>query len=190
MQNLAKLYYLYNAQMFGEEFCDDLAPTPKQPNLQEQNLGYNPVGAKIGFITQSPLIDRNHQFLSKKSAQMLENIINNVFHLSKNEYCIFSLFKSYSLTPQNLQELPKYQEILKAQILQSQAQVFVIFGNEEVAQHLLNTTHPIGTLFKFGNKQLLITHPFNALIKRDTFKKETFTHLKLVKNLLANLKES
>lgn len=179
-ENLLKLNYLYHLEMFGENFCEDF-PSPQQQKDQGI-LGHSPKIAKIGFITQTPLLDKDSQFLPKKSSKMLEDIITKVFGLSLQECCILSLFKTQQIS--YTQNLKQHAEILHAQIAQSSACVFVIFGTSEIAEPLFSKNLELGSLIKFKNKSFITTHSFGALIKLPALKKETFNHLKNAKALI------
>lgn len=172
--------------MFGEEFCDDNL-FPQKRNTQSQNpqvLGWNPKGAKIGFITPSPSLDTQNAFLLQKSSQMLQDIIHKVFLLKQSDCGIFSLFKTPEI-PQNRNDDFKYREILLAQIAQCQAKVFVIFGLEEVGEILFpNQNIQIGSVLKFKNKSLIITHSLKALLRLESLKKQTMQHLISAKALM------
>lgn len=179
-ENLLKLQYLYSLEMLGEEFCDDF-PTQQIPQ-KKGILGLSPQKAKIGFISQTPLLDENTHFLPQKSAQMLEDIITKIFNLKLQETCILSLFKTQSITYD--ENLKQHIQILLSQISQSSAQIFVIFGHTEIAQHLFQKDIPMGNPINFKNKKLIITHSFKALIKLTALKKQTLQHLKIAKALL------
>lgn len=167
--------------MLGDSFCEDF---PSIQSTKPQGiLGLSPEGAKIGFISQTPLLGKDNQFLPKKSAQMLENIIAKVFHLTLKDCCIFSLFKT-SQTSYD-EHLKRHIEILLSQISQASAEVFIIFGHSEIAQHLLQKEKlDLGIPFRFKNKHFLITHSFEALIKLTALKKQTLEHLNIAKALL------
>ncbi len=175
--DLLKLNYLYHLEMFGEEFFEGFPQS--NPSTQQGFLGFSPQQAKIGFITQTPLIDKDWQFLPTKSAQMLEDIITKVFALKPQECCIFSLFKTQQISYE--QDIKQHAEILLSQITQSSAQVFVIFGLSEIANHLLPSKVDLGSLTKFKNKSWITTHSLLALIKLPALKKQTFHHLKIAK---------
>lgn len=172
--------------MFGEEFCEaNLLPQTQSSSSQNsQILGWNPKGARVGFITLTPSLDAQNTFLSQKSSQMLQDIIYKVFSLTQNDCGIFSLFKT-SDTPQNRYEDPKYREILLAQIAQCSAKVFIIFGLEEIAEILFpNQKLQLGSMLKFRDKTLIITHSFRALLKLESLKKQTMQHLIKAKELI------
>lgn len=180
------LNYLYHLQMFGEEFCDaNLIPQPQTTSSQDsQILGYNPKGAKIGFITHTPSLDAHSAFLMQKSSQMLQDIMHKVFALNQGQCGFFSLFKTLETLP-NPTEYFKYKEILLAQILQCDARVFVIFGLEEVAQILFPKQNlQLGSMLKFREKTLIITHSLRALLRLESLKKQTMQHLLRAKELI------
>lgn len=179
-QNILKLHYLYNLEMFGEDFCDEF-PT-HHTSKKHGVLGHSPNTAKVGFITQTPLLDENLHFLPKKSATMLEDMITKVFFLNKKDCCILSLFK----TQQTLydENLKGHIKILLSQILQSPAQTFIVFGTSELANHLFGKNLEIGNKVKFKNKNFIITHSFGALIKLTALKRQTLEHLKIAKALI------
>lgn len=179
-ENLLKLQYLYSLEMLGEEFCDNF-PT-SQDREQKGVLGHSPQKAKIGFISQTPLLNENTHFLPQKSAQMLEDIITKVFNLSLQEACILSLFKTQAISYD--ENLKQHIQILLSQISQSSAKIFVIFGNTEIAQYLFNKNTNIGSAINFKNKTMIVTHSFKALIKLAALKKQTLQHLKTAKTLL------
>lgn len=172
--------------MFGEEFCDDNLLSQKQ-STQSQNpqvLGWNPKGAKMGFITPTPCLDAQNAFLLQKSSQMLQDIIHKVFSLTQNDCGIFSLFKTPEI-PQNRHDDFKYREILFAQIAQCQARVFVIFGLEEVGVILFPKQNlQLGSMLKFRERTLIITHSLKALLRLESLKKQTMQHLKQAKDLI------
>lgn len=166
--------------MIGDSFCEDFPCT--QRIKSQGTLGFSPENAKIGFISQTPLLNQANQFLPKKSAQMLENIITKVFHLTLKDCCILSLFKT-SQTSYD-EHLKQHIQILLSQILQSPAKVFVIFGYSEIAQHLLQKEKfELGIPIRFKGKDLVITHSFEALIKITALKKQTLEHLNIAKVL-------
>lgn len=172
--------------MFGEEFCDAniLIQTPDSNPQSSQILGWNPKGAKIGFITLTPSLDAQNSFLSQKSSEMLKNIILKVFSLTQRECGIFSLFKTSEI-PQNYQDYFKHKEILLAQISQCDAKVFIIFGLEEIAKILFpNQKIQLGSALKFKNKTLVATHSLKALLRLENLKKQTMQHLISAKGLM------
>lgn len=167
--------------MLGESFCEDFPTT--QITKPQGILGLSPKSAKIGFVSQTPLLGENNQFLPKKSAQMLENIIAKVFNLTLKDCCIFSLFKTQQTSYD--EHLKQHIEILLSQISQASAEVFVIFGYSEIAQHLLQKEKfDLGIPLKYKNKHFVITHSFEALIKLVALKKQTLDHLNIAKALL------
>lgn len=166
--------------MIGDEFCDEFRQPKKTHN--QANIGFSPENAKIGFITQTPLLNKNQEFLPKKSAQMLENIITKVFHLTQQDCCILSLFKTDQISYD--EHLKQHVDILLSQILSSDAKVFVIFGHSELTAHLLQKDLQLGILVSFRNKLFITTHSFQALIKLATLKKQTLEHLNTAKALL------
>lgn len=171
--------------MFGEEFCTEILPQTQSSQSQNpQVLGWNPKGAKIGFITPTPSLDSQNTFLSQKSSQMLQDIIHKVFSLTQNDCGIFSLFKTPEI-PQNRNDDFKYREILLAQIAQCQARVFVIFGLEEVGGIVFpNQNLQLGSMLKFREKTLIITHSLKALLRLESLKKQTMQHLRKAKELI------
>lgn len=176
-EKILKLYYLYHLELFGERFCDDF---PQSATEKKQGvLGHSPKGAKIGFISQTPLLDHDSSFLPKKSAQMLEDIITKVFNLSPKECCILSLFKTSQISYD--EHIKQHADILLSQISQSSARVFMIFGASEIADHLFSKNTELGTPIKFKHKTLIPTHSFGALIKLPALKKQTFQHLTIAK---------
>lgn len=186
-KQIITLNYLYHLQMFGEEFCDEIPLSQTLNNSPLQNsqvLGWDPKGAKVGFITLAPLLDSNNTFLMQKSSQMLQDIISKVFFLTQEQCGIFSLFKTQdpSYDPQNNF---KYREVLLAQIAQSQAKVFVVFGLEEMGQILFpNQNIQLGRAVKLKEKILVFTHSIKALLKLEGLKKQTMQHLKYTKALM------
>lgn len=167
--------------MLGDSFCEDF-PSDKATKMRGV-LGFSPKHAKIGFITQTPLLGEKNQFLPKKSAQMLENIITKVFNLTPKDCCILSLFK----TPQTSynENLKGHIEILLSQVSQASAKIFVVFGYSEIAQHLFQREKfDLGAPIKFKNKLFIITHSFEVLIKLASLKKQTLEHLNTSKALL------
>lgn len=167
--------------MLGESFYEDFPTT--QINKPQGMLGLSPKSAKIGFISQTPLLGEKDQFLPKKSAQMLENIITKVFHFSLKDCCILSLFKT-SQTSYD-EHLKQHIEILLSQISQASAKVFVVFGYSEIAQHLLQKEKfELGIPIKFKDRHFVITHSFEALIRLAGLKKQTLEHLNIAKALL------
>lgn len=167
--------------MLGDSFCEDF-PSNKETKPQGV-LGLSPKHAKIGFITQTPLLGEKNQFLPKKSAQMLESIIAKVFNLTPKDCCILSLFKTSQISYD--ENLKGHIEILLSQISQASAKIFVIFGYSEIAQHLFQKEKfDLGTPIKFKNKLFIITHSFEALIKLASLKKQTLEHLNISKALL------
>lgn len=167
--------------MLGDSFCEDF---PSNKTTKPQGvLGVSPKHAKIGFITQTPLLGEKNQFLPKKSAQMLENIITKVFNLTLEDCCILSLFKTSQISYD--EHLKGHIEILLSQISQASPKVFVIFGYSEIAQHLLQREKlELGIPLKFKNKHFVVTHSFEALIKLVSLKKQTLEHLNISKALL------
>lgn len=183
--SLVALHHLYNLEMFGEGYCDELqfSQTQPTPTKQSQSLGWNPPNAKAMLVTTFPLIDKDGVFFSQKSSQMLQDMIFKVLKLSLSECAIFSLYKTKEAY--NPQDLQKYKEILLAQILQSPAQCGLIFGLQEIAIPLF-PKHPIniGSSLNLKGKKLLITHSLKALIRLENLKKQTFQDLKNLKALL------
>lgn len=179
-ENLLKLNYLYHLEMFGEDFFDGFLTS--QTNKKQGVLGLSPKSAKIGFITQTPLLDENLDFLPKKSAMMLEDIITKVFHFSKQDCCILSFFKTQQ-TSYN-EELKGHIDVLLSQIMQSSASVFIVFGTQEVGNPLFSKNLEIGSVVKFKDKNFIITHSLGALIKLVALKKQTLEHLKIAKGLI------
>lgn len=178
--SLLKLHYLYTLEMLGDAFCEDFASA--RHTQSKGILGYSPKNAKIGFVSQIPLLNQAKQFLPKKSAQMLEKMIQKVFCLTQEECCILSLFKtSQTAYDENLKQ---HIEILLSQIFESQAKIFILFGYSEIAQHLCKENIELGIPFKFKHKHLLVTHSFEALIRIPTLKKQTLQHLNTAKALL------
>lgn len=180
------LNYLYHLQMFGENFCDEipLQSTQDTPSQNPQVLGWNPKGSRIGLITPTPALDSNNAFLMQKSSQMLQDIMSKVLSLTQEQCGIFSLFKTQDIPP-NPHENFKYREILFAQIAQSQAKVFIIFGLEEVGGVLFpNQTLQLGSSIKFRGKTLIFTHSLKALLRLESLKKQTMQHLNHAKALM------
>lgn len=171
--------------MFDEEYCDELrfSQTQSPSSKQSQSLGWNPSDAKVMLITTFPLIDKDGGFFHQKSSQMLQDMIFKVLNLSLSQCAIFSLYKSQETF--DPQDIPKYREILLAQILQSPAQYGLIFGREEVAVPLF-PKHPlsIGASLNLKGKKLFITHSLKALIRLENLKKQTLQDLKNLKALL------
>lgn len=172
--------------MYGVDYCDDnLLPQNRDNSTQNnQVLGWNPKGARVGFITSTPALDLQNTFLMQKSSQMLQDIMHKVFSLNQEECGFFSLLKTLD-TPIAPSENYKYKEILLAQISQCHAKVFVIFGLEEVGEILFpNQNIQIGSILKFKNKSLIITHSLKALLRLESLKKQTMQHLISAKALM------
>lgn len=166
--------------MFGENFCEEFASSQKTKT--KGSLGLSPQNAKIGFITQTPLLDRDCHFLLQKSSEILENIITKFFNFSIQDCCILSLFKTQEI-PQN-EEIKQHIQILHSQISQSSPQVFVLFGDIEITQPLFGKGSELGNVVDFKNKKLITTHSLKALIKLPLLKKQTLEHLKIAKAFL------
>lgn len=180
------LNYLYHLQMFGEEFfSENILPQKEQAQAQNsQVLGWDPKGAKLGLITQTPTLDTHNTFLIQKSSQMLQDIMSKVFSLTQEQCGIFSLFKTQENIPP-ASEFFKYREILLAQISHSQAKVFVIFGVEEVGSVLFpNQRLQFGSTLNFRGKTLIFTHSLKALLRLEGLKKQTMQHLNSAKALM------
>ncbi|ANV97596.1 hypothetical protein BBW65_01690 [Helicobacter enhydrae] len=182
LNRVLKLYYLHQLLAFGEEFTHDILMPPKTQTRTE-SLGQNPKDARIGFITKTPLLDSQGNFLPKQSGEILQKIIANVFKLNPKKCSILSFFKTDVITNQSMSEDAQYRKLLLTQISQSTAKVFIIF-DLQIANILLATDIKQGVPCVYGQKTFIATHSLTALLKLPALKRETFADLNTAKEFL------
>ncbi|WP_104696857.1 MULTISPECIES: uracil-DNA glycosylase family protein [unclassified Helicobacter] len=201
LEDLYRLQDLYMLQSFGQIYIDAKQPKtlPSQDSSQDsiQNcnlcdrskiskptIGVLNPKSKIIFVTQTPLTDEKGLFLQTRSAKMLQDIIQKVLYLRIQECSILSLLKCGNIFEYNndVEVCKKYLfDQLKARpdaliLCFLDLPALKIFGFKE--------DYLFGRFIKWNNQQIIFTHSLKTLSKNPSLKKETMTHLLMVKELL------
>ncbi|PAF43806.1 uracil-DNA glycosylase family protein [Helicobacter sp. 11S03491-1] len=211
MHDIQKMFYLrllYYQKMLGEKYVDaiNLKPTTQSLSLPKSSLqdiishcvlchrskkalpafGILPSNAKVIFVSQLPLIDDSNVFLPNKSAQMLQNIIQNIFALHTGEYGVLSLVKCNQGDSHIANsEILMCKQYLDEQLRMDHTQIVVLLG-ELVLSHLLGLDFDDhnGRILLQKGKKFLATYSLGQLLKNPSLKKEAMKHFLLAKGVL------
>ena len=199
--HLKQLYGRYACgEQYSSHFYRQVPAVPLQNNLEsaikncslcnrikhckEPSIGlFNPK-APLCFISEIPLIDDKGQFVQNKSALMLKNIIERVFHLSISHTCILSLVKCDG---HNLHidksEILSCMGFCLSQLQKIAPKICILLGNQ-VAEHILGQHLEGGRILWHNNKQFLVTYSLNELVRNPSLKIETHNHFLIAKGQL------
>ncbi|WQU44256.1 uracil-DNA glycosylase family protein [Helicobacter pylori] len=145
---------------------------------------FNPT-SKLAFITLTPMLDSQLNFLNNLKALMLENIIQKVFNYPLKDCSILSLLKCDSNSLNLEEEINACLPHLIWQLDNSASKVIVVFG-EILPRRLLNLSkeESFGRIVSFKTKHFLSTHALEDMLKNPTLKKEALAHFKVVLQFL------
>ncbi len=145
---------------------------------------FNPT-SKLAFITLTPMLDSQLNFLNNLKALMLENIIQKVFNYPLKDCNILSLLKCDSNSLNLEEEINACLPHLIWQLDNSASKVIVVFG-EILPRRLLNLSkeESFGRIVSFKTKHFLSTHALEDMLKNPTLKKEALAHFKVVLQFL------
>lgn len=208
IQKLFQLRFLYYQRLFGEKYTQNFGlpfqnhrlnlPKTSLQNIVENcslcersksakpSFGFLPLQAKIIFITELPLINTSGVFLSNKSSEMLQNIIQNVFSLQTNEYGVISMLKCDENNSKiHESEVTICKQYLNEQIIQASAKAVVLLG-QSVLSHFLGLEFDLynGRILPQGNKSFIATYSLGQLLKNPSLKKEAMKHFLLIKTIV------
>lgn len=201
LKDLYKLQELYLLRFFGQEFIDK--EILEEKNIQDSSndsisncnlclrsklskpiVGIMHSQSKIAFVTQVPVLNSRGLFLQTRSAQMLQSIIFNIFHLTFNECSIFSLLKCGEIF-----EYGSEVEICKKHLfnqIQSipNTSILCFLDLEALEIFELKERDLFGKITEWNNQKIIFTYSLKTLVKNPSLKKETMQHLLLLKENL------
>lgn len=202
---LKKLYLL---QSCGFVYCDPQYLVPAQRGFQSQNqkdlrkwiescklcaqksspacAGLCNRDSQLIFLTLLPLLDSQLRFASK-SAQMLKNIIERVFHLGLQNVSILSLLKCE--IPQNAQKdcVESCMSYFLKQVEFAQGKVIVLLGAETyfyLTQDGSRYENVQGKLLQWNHLSLFPTFSLNQLLRQPELKTKAHKEFLNLKALL------
>ncbi|WP_041594934.1 uracil-DNA glycosylase family protein [Helicobacter cetorum] len=145
---------------------------------------FNPQ-SKLTFITLTPMLDTQLNFLDNLKAMMLQNIIQKVFHASLRDCNILSLLKCNSNSLNLEEEINACLPHLIWQLDSSVSKLVIVFG-ETLLKYLLNLSkeESFGRMVSLKAKRFLSTHALEDMLKNPTLKKEALTHFKVALDFL------
>lgn len=160
-----------------------LAKTKARPNA-----GYAPQGARVAFVSESPLLEReNLPILKTRGGEMLQDMIEKILKLSVKEVALLSLLKcappiGYDVSEECLNACAPY---LFEQLQRLRPQIIVLLG-AVVAQRFLPAGFESvrGRLGSWEGMQLVPIYSPRFLLRNPSFKRETMRDLLLIKSLL------
>ncbi|STP04377.1 uracil-DNA glycosylase family protein [Helicobacter acinonychis] len=141
--------------------------------------------SKIAFITLTPMLDSQLNFLNNLKALMLESIIQKVFGYSLKDCAILSLLKCDSNSLNLEEEINACLPHLTWQLDNSTSKIIIIFG-EILLKRLLNLSkeESFGRIVSLKTKNFLSTYALEDMLKNTTLKKEALTHFKIALQFL------
>ncbi len=141
--------------------------------------------SKITFITLTPMLDSQLNFLNNLKALMLESIIQKVFNYPLKDCTILSLLKCDSNSLNLEEEINACLPHLTWQLDNSASKVIILFG-EILLKRLLNLSkeESFGRIMSLKTKNFLSTYALEDMLKNPTLKKEALTHFKIALQFL------
>ncbi len=141
--------------------------------------------SKITFITLTPMLDSQLNFLNNLKALMLESIIQKVFNYPLKDCTILSLLKCDSNSLNLEEEINACLPHLTWQLDNSASKVIILFG-EILLKRLLNLSkeESFGRIVSLKTKNFLSTYALEDMLKNPTLKKEALTHFKIALQFL------
>ncbi len=201
---LQVLRSLYMERLLGETYTNINLTKPQNKPLNKQvhegiencNLckryqhskpvvGLLNAQSKITFITLTPMLDSQLNFLNNLKALMLESIIQKVFGYSLKDCTILSLLKCDSNSLNLEEEINACLPHLTWQLDNSASKVIILFG-EILLKRLLNLSkeESFGRIVSLKTKNFLSTYALEDMLKNPTLKKEALTHFKIALQFL------
>lgn len=204
LSRLQTLRSLYMERLLGETYTNINLTNPQNKPLNKQvyesiencNLCkrhqnskpviglFNPT-SKLTFITLTPMLDSQLNFLNNLKAAMLESIIQKVFNYPLKDCSILSLLKCDSNSLNLEEEINACLFHLTWQLDNSASKVIVVFG-EILPKRLLNLSkeESFGRIVSLKTKHFLSTHALEDMLKNPTLKKEALVHFKIALQFL------
>ncbi len=201
---LQVLRSLYMERLLGETYTNINLAKPQNKPLNKQvhegiencNLckryqhskpvvGLLNAQSKITFITLTPMLDSQLNFLNNLKALMLESIIQKVFNYPLKDCTILSLLKCDSNSLNLEEEINACLPHLTWQLDNSASKVIILFG-EILLKRLLNLSkeESFGRIMSLKTKNFLSTYALEDMLKNPTLKKEALTHFKIALQFL------
>ncbi|WP_187903885.1 uracil-DNA glycosylase family protein [Helicobacter pylori] len=145
---------------------------------------FNPT-SKLAFITLTPMLDSQLNFLNNLKALMLESIIQKVFNYPLKDCSILSLLKCDSNSLNLEEEINACLPHLIWQLDNSASRVIIVFG-EILPKRLLNLSkeESFGHVVSLKSKHFLSTYALEDMLKNPTLKKEALAHFKIALQFL------
>lgn len=160
-----------------------LAKTKARPNA-----GYAPSGARIAFVSESPLLEHeNLPILKTRGGEMLQDMIEKILKMSVKDVALLSLLKcappiGYDVAKDCFNACAPY---LFEQLQKLRPKIIVLLG-AVVSQHFLAADFESvrGKLGSWEGMQLVPIYSPRFLLRNPSFKRETMRDLLLIKSLL------
>ena len=156
---------------------------PRIKHTKSPSIGlFNPL-APLCFISETPLYDAQG-FVQTKSALMLQNIIKNVFALPLDSVSILSLLKCDPHNPHfEKSQILCCMGYTLEQLKRLSPKICVLLG-DNVAEHILGSHLEHSRILWHNNKNFLITHSLNDLVRNPSLKRHALNDFHIAKGAL------